>query len=93
MRAHHDALTGLPNRMLFGKRLEGALHQAQPGAMVAQHLLDLDHFKNVNDTLGGTSIGIAIACDDGMNCDLLMRNADLALYKAKGDGRGALRFF
>ncbi|HEU0059921.1 MAG TPA: EAL domain-containing protein [Hyphomicrobiaceae bacterium] len=161
--AHHDALTGLPNRTLFGKRLEEALRQARPGAMVAQHLLDLDHFKNVNDTLGhaagdklltmvtqrlrgllragdtlarmggdefailqvdvnepgdaaalarrvidrlsegyridehqlvvGTSIGIAIACDDGMNCDLLMRNADLALYKAKGDGRGALRFF
>jgi predicted signal transduction protein with EAL and GGDEF domain len=41
----------------------------------------------------GTSIGIAIAGDDGTNCDLLMRNADLALYKAKGDGRGALRFF
>jgi GGDEF domain-containing protein len=29
-----------------------ALRQARPGAMVAQHLLDLDHSKNVNDTLG-----------------------------------------
>jgi predicted signal transduction protein with EAL and GGDEF domain len=50
--ATHDALTGLPNRTLFGKQLEEALRQARPGAMVAQHLLDLDHFKHVNDTLG-----------------------------------------
>ena len=161
--AHHDALTGLPNRMLCGKRLEEALSHAKPGAMVAGHLLDLDHFKNVNDTLGhaagdklltmvterlrslvraddmiarmggdefailqtevgqpaeagslaqrvielmnqsydignqqvviGTSIGIAIGCDNTMNADLLMRNADLALYRAKAEGRGALRFF
>jgi diguanylate cyclase (GGDEF)-like protein len=50
--ASHDALTGLPNRTLFGKQLAEALRQARPGAMVAQHLLDLDHFKHVNDTLG-----------------------------------------
>jgi diguanylate cyclase (GGDEF)-like protein len=41
----------------------------------------------------GTSIGIALAPVDGLDPDLLMKNADLALYKAKGDGRGTFRFF
>ena len=41
----------------------------------------------------GTSIGIAIAPNDGANPDLLLKNADMALYLAKGDGRGTHRFF
>ncbi len=41
----------------------------------------------------GTSIGIAIAPTDGEDGDTLMKNADLALYRAKGDGRGNYRFF
>jgi len=41
----------------------------------------------------GTSIGIAIAPSDGTNPDLLLKNADMALYLAKGDGRGTHRFF
>ena len=51
--AYHDALTALPNRMLFLDRLEVALHHAQrQDQKVAVFFLDLDHFKTVNDSLG-----------------------------------------
>ena len=50
--ALHDALTGLANRVLLNERLEQALARVKRGEIVAMHLLDLDHFKNVNDTLG-----------------------------------------
>ena len=161
--AMHDALTGLPNRVLFNERLEHGLGHVKRGDMLAVHLLDLDHFKNVNDTLGhpagdkllkdvtdrlralvretdtiarmggdefailqaaiaqpadasalaqrvietvsrpyeidghqvviGTSVGIAVGPADGVSPDQLIRNSDLALYRAKGDGRGAFCFF
>jgi diguanylate cyclase (GGDEF)-like protein/PAS domain S-box-containing protein len=161
--AMHDALTGLPNRVLFNERLEQALARVNRGDIAAVHLLDLDHFKNVNDTLGhpagdkllkavtgrlrtlvretdtvarmggdefailqmaiaqpadasslarrvietlsepyeieghqvviGASVGIAVGPSDGKTSDQLIRNADLALYRAKGDGRGAFSFF
>ena len=161
--AMHDALTGLPNRVLINERLEHGLARTNRGEILAVHLLDLDHFKNVNDTLGhpagdkllkvvtarlcallrdtdtvarmggdefailqtaisqsadasslarrivesvgqpydidgqqvaiGASIGIAIGPSDGQTSDQLMRNADLALYRAKGDGRGMFCFF
>jgi len=41
----------------------------------------------------GASIGIAVGPGDGLSSDKLLRNADLALYRAKGDGRGTFRFF
>jgi diguanylate cyclase (GGDEF)-like protein len=161
--ALHDALTDLPNRTLLGERLEHALARVKRGDIVATHLLDLDLFKDVNDTLGhaagdkllqavagrltalaretdtvarmggdefaivqvalqqpadattlaervinsicepyeidghhvvvGTSVGIAIGPNDGADPDQLLRNADLALYRAKSDGRGTFRFF
>jgi diguanylate cyclase (GGDEF)-like protein len=161
--ALHDALTGLPNRVLLNERLEHALACAKRGEMVATHILDLDHFKHVNDTLGhpagdkllklvtdrlrtlvretdtiarmggdefaimqvtisqpsdatalahrviellsapyeieshqvviGTSVGIALSPMDGVAPEEILRNADLALYRAKGDGRGTYRFF
>jgi diguanylate cyclase (GGDEF)-like protein/PAS domain S-box-containing protein len=161
--ALHDALTDLPNRVLLNERLEQALARVRRGDMLAVHLLDLDHFKAVNDTLGhptgdkllktvaarlralvrdtdtiarmggdefailqagiadpadattlalrvieaisapyefdgvpaviGTSVGIAVGPSDGTTPDQLIRNSDLALYRAKGDGRGTYRFF
>lgn len=51
--AHHDALTGLPNRTMFLKRLEHAIEQArQSQTGLAVLFLDLDRFKRINDTFG-----------------------------------------
>ncbi|MBI5486647.1 MAG: EAL domain-containing protein [Deltaproteobacteria bacterium] len=51
--AHHDPLTDLPNRFLFGDRLDHALGRARRrNEALAVMMLDLDHFKEVNDTLG-----------------------------------------
>ena len=51
--AHHDALTSLPNRLLFRERMETALARLTgPGDSLAVLCIDLDHFKDVNDTLG-----------------------------------------
>lgn len=50
--AHHDALTGLPNRMLFREHMERVLPRVHWGGSAAIHYLDLDGFKSVNDTLG-----------------------------------------
>jgi diguanylate cyclase (GGDEF)-like protein len=160
--AHHDALTGLPNRSLLRERMEEGLARVRRGGALAVLCLDLDHFKAVNDTLGhpvgdallkaatkrlrdcvretdtvarlggdeftilqaierpeqagalarrvietlrepfeieghqvviGTSVGVTYAPTDGLDPDVLLRNADMALYLAKADGRGTCRFF
>ncbi len=51
--AHHDPLTGLPNRTLFENRLQAALNgQQESGKQGAVLFLDLDRFKHINDSLG-----------------------------------------
>src|SRR6204780_3513900 len=162
--AHHDALTGLANRAQLIESLEAALavlpvrHNG-----IAVHFLDLDRFKQVNDSLGHdggdallktvaerlraviriedvvarlggdefvvvqtgiagksqaegfpgrtisavtapmklkdrpftatVSVGVALAPADGSDPERLLKSADLALYKAKADGRNCIRFF
>jgi diguanylate cyclase (GGDEF)-like protein/PAS domain S-box-containing protein len=63
--AHHDVLTGLPNRRLFADRMEQAITRARrSGGRVALMLLDLDEFKGINDSQGhsvGDQVLVAVA--------------------------------
>lgn len=162
--ATHDSLTGLPNRSLFNERLSRALKYAHRNStQLVLLFLDLDHFKNVNDTLGHdvgdqllirvverlkncveendtiarlggdefiiilenipniehviatakrlckslsevyhiddkrlyitTSIGISTYPNDGDNMQMLLKNADMAMYRAKERGRNMFEFY
>jgi diguanylate cyclase (GGDEF)-like protein len=71
--AFHDSLTGLPNRALFEDRLDHAL--SRRNADVAVMLLDLDRFKNVNDTLGHQA-GDALIRELAVRLSALTREAD-----------------
>jgi diguanylate cyclase (GGDEF)-like protein len=162
--AHHDAMTGLPNRVLLSDRLSQVLtHTSRSGKSVAALTLDLDRFKEINDTYGhdagdrvliqaadrlrasvratdtlariggdefvviqceaqqpeaaielarrlvhalalpfdvgnkdvaiGGSVGIALFPGNGATAAELLKNSDIALYRAKADGRATFRLF
>jgi diguanylate cyclase (GGDEF)-like protein len=162
--ARYDELTALPNRVSFRDEIERLLASAHHAERLSALLfIDLDQFKQVNDTLGhpcgdqllcavanrlremlrpedfvarfggdefvvfqqnlssaedasslarriverlseryridnhlveiGASVGIALTSPDGTSADTLLKNADMALYRAKADGRGTFCFF
>jgi diguanylate cyclase (GGDEF)-like protein/PAS domain S-box-containing protein len=75
--ARTDALTGLANRATFGERLRQAFAASQRGAVpFAIQYLDLDHFKNVNDTLGH-GVGDLLLCEVAARLKHCTRETDL----------------
>ncbi|MGB9364419.1 MAG: EAL domain-containing protein [Xanthobacteraceae bacterium] len=161
--ARFDSLTGLPNRSILRSRMDNALAACTPEQMCAVHFIDLDQFKQVNDTLGhsrgdlllvavaerlrklvrendviarfggdefvvlqypvttldqasvlakriveglkghyeidghevavSASVGIAVASAKDTDADQLLKNSDMALYRAKAENRGTWRWF
>src|SRR6202034_1942665 len=78
--ARFDALTGLPNRTILRDRMERALSECRPDNMCAVHFIDLDQFKQVNDTLGHT------------RGDMLLKAVAERLKEATGDAGVIARF-
>ena len=75
--AMHDPVCGLPNRIFFGERLETAIDEVRAGGPTAAvFYIDLDHFKDVNDTLGH-HIGDALILNVTRRLSHIMRGNDL----------------
>lgn len=75
--AHHDALTGLANRMFFSLRLEDAIARAErAGGRLALYYIDLDRFKEINDSLGH-SAGDAVINATARRLEALVGNGDI----------------
>lgn len=82
--ATHDPLTGLPNRSLFERNLEGALAEAQRhGRALAVLFIDLDRFKQINDSLGHLA-GDQVLIQAGQRLRDCLRRSDL-LARMGGD--------
>jgi len=87
--ALHDSLTGLPNRVLFQQKLAEAIAVAtEGGGSVAVMLMDLDHFKEVNDTLGH-HFGDMLLTEIGPRLATVLRPGDL-MARLGGDEFGVL---
>lgn len=76
--AYYDPLTGLPNRRLFLERLEAAMAQTQlSGLLAGVMFIDLDHFKNLNDT-HGHAVGDQLLQRIAQRLELILGPQDLA---------------
>ncbi len=76
--AHHDSLTNLPNRLLFEDRLQHAISQSKrQGRQLAVLFLDLDRFKNINDTLGH-AMGDELLKEVAKRLQQILRDGDTA---------------
>ncbi|MBY5348170.1 putative bifunctional diguanylate cyclase/phosphodiesterase [Rhizobium leguminosarum] len=101
--AHHDPLTGLPNRIHFREQVDATLTERRPDQQIALVHLNLDRFKSINNTMG-VSAGDKIlqqvterirasAGSENTLARILLKNAGVALSHAKADGRKRERFF
>ncbi len=82
--AHHDALTGLPNRLMLLSRIENAIARAERGGRQGAVLfIDLDRFKHVNDSLGHP-VGDEVLCLVARRLRSRLREAD-TLARLGGD--------
>lgn len=82
--AHHDALTGLPNRLLFEDHLRRAIENARrTNRMIAVLFIDLDRFKQINDTLGHT-VGDTLLVQLARRFESFVRSID-TLARRGGD--------
>jgi diguanylate cyclase (GGDEF)-like protein len=85
--ALHDSLTGMPNRMLFQQRLVEAIAECRrSGQKLAVMLIDLDHFKEINDTLGH-HFGDLLLQEIGPRLSSVLRDIDL-MARLGGDEFG-----
>ncbi|WP_292934752.1 EAL domain-containing protein [Noviherbaspirillum sp.] len=80
----HDALTGLPNRLLIHERLRDAINRMREAkCMLAVLFLDIDHFKRINDTFGH-ALGDEVLRQTALRMQQSLRNGDL-LARQGGD--------
>jgi diguanylate cyclase (GGDEF)-like protein len=87
--ALHDSLTGLPNRTLFMQRLHEAIDEAEPeGVQVAVMIMDLNDFKEINDTLGH-HYGDLLLMEIGSRLQDVLREGDL-IARLGGDEFGVV---